>query len=95
MEDIKFNNIEELYNRIKPALSSKVKILHADKKIYINERDIFEYLSEKVWVKTNNLSLDKMVNDILYIDNDLLDNYVQTKIIREKIKKYESSVDIK
>lgn len=95
MEDVKFNTIEELYDRLKPALSSKIKVLRADKKLYIKEEDVFEYLSKRVWNKTSNLSLDKMVNDILYTDNDLIDDYVQTKIIREKIIKYESSADLK
>ena len=95
MEEVNFESIEQLYNRLKPALRSKVKVLHADKKYYIKEEDVFEYLSKRVWNKTNNLSLDKMVNDILYIDNDLIDDYVQTKIIREKINKYESSADLK
>lgn len=95
MDELKFNSIEELYNRLKPALRSKVKVLRASKITYINEEDIFEYLSNNVWNKTNNLSLDKMVNDILFIDNDKLDEFAQTKIIKEKFKKYESSVGLK
>ena len=83
MNDIKFNSLEDLYNRLKPALRSKIKELHKLDKIYIKENDIFDFLSDNKWENSNNLTLDQMVDDILYVDNDLIDEYVQKKIIRE------------
>lgn len=83
MNDIKFNSLEDLYNRLKPALRSKIKELHKLDKIYIKENDIFDFLTDNKWENSNNLTLDQMVDDILYVDNDLIDEYVQKKIIRE------------
>ena len=86
--NIEFENVEELYLRVLPALRSKVKELKRDNKLYIKERDIFEYLSNNVWNKSNNLYLDKIVDDIICLNNDDIDNYVQNKIIKEKLKNY-------
>ena len=83
MDEIKFSSLQDLYNRLKPALRSKLKELHKLDKIYIKENDIFEYLSETKWQNSTNLTLDVMVDNILYLDNDLLDEYVQKKIIKE------------
>ena len=84
MNEIKFSSLEELYNRLKPALRSKIKELHKLDKVYIKENDIFEYLSDNKWETSNNLTLDQMVDDILYADNSKLDEYVQRKIVKEK-----------
>ena len=83
MEEIRFNSLEDLYNRLKPALKSKLKELYNLDKIYIKENDIFEYLTEAKWNDSNNLTLDEMVDNILYCDNEKLDEYVQRKIIKE------------
>ncbi|MBR1416452.1 MAG: hypothetical protein IJ572_01375 [Bacilli bacterium] len=85
MDSIKFSSLQDLYNRIKPALRSKVKELKLDNKKYISEEDIFKYLSETKWANANNLTLDEMVDDILYLDNDKIDSFVQDKIIKNKI----------
>ena len=91
MDEIKFNSLEDLYQRIRPALNSKLKELKIQNKTYINEENIFEYLSEKKWINTTNLTLDQIVSDISYIDNYKLDDYVQHKIITEKLKKIKES----
>ena len=69
MNEIKFNSLEDLYNRLKPALRSKIKELHSLDKIYIKENDVFEYLTDTKWENSTNLTLDHMVDDILYVDN--------------------------
>ena len=86
MNEIKFNSLEDLYNRLKPALRSKIKELISLDKIYIKENDIFDYLTETKWEKSNNLTLDQMVDDILYVDNNKIDEYVQKKIIKENYR---------
>ena len=86
MNEIKFNSLEDLYNRLKPALRSKIKELKSLDKIYIKENDIFDYLTETKWEKSNNLTLDQMVDDILYVDNNKIDEYVQKKIIKENYR---------
>ena len=94
MDEIKFSSLEDLYNRLKPALRSKVKELRQLDKIYIKDKTErfhfdpplmsgFEYLSNTRWESSTNLTLDQMVDDILYLDNDKIDEYVQNKIIKE------------
>ena len=73
MEDISFESINELYKRVKPALNSKVRELKNLGKTYINDQDVFEYLTKNVWVKDTKLTLDKIVDDILHFDNDKID----------------------
>lgn len=86
MNEIKFNSLEDLYNRLKPALRSKIKELRKIDKVYIKEDDIFEYLTDNKWENSNNLTLDQMVDDILYVDNNKIDEYVQKKIVRQNYK---------
>ena len=83
MNEIKFNSLEDLYNRLKPALRSKIKELHSLDKIYIKENDVFFFFFDTKWENSTNLTLDQMVDDILYVDNNKIDEYVQKKIIRE------------
>ena len=65
-----FNNLSELKDRVMPALSLKED--YFQKLGYnITSDDIWNYLSKK-WKKTNNLSLNEIVNDILKINiNDV------------------------
>ncbi len=86
MEDnLNFNDINELYDRIKPALNSKVEELHKLRYIYIKGEDIFDFLRINKWVNSSNLCLAQIVDDVLNVDIDKLDKYVQNKVI-EKIK---------
>jgi UTP-glucose-1-phosphate uridylyltransferase len=76
MDEIRFNSIEELYQRIKPALSSKAHELHTLGYKYINEQDIFDYLKENRWNKAKNLTLAEMIDDIFMTKNDDYNAYV-------------------
>lgn len=80
MNEIKFNNLTELYQRVLPALRSKVKELKYNKINYIKEEDVWEYLKRKKWTKSNKLSLSDMVDDILNTDNYELDSYIKNKL---------------
>ncbi|MFI3307531.1 MAG: post-transcriptional regulator [Mycoplasmatota bacterium] len=77
---VQFSSVTELYNRISPALTTKVSDLRRLNLNYIKEEDIWNYLKENVWSKYNNLALYQMVNDILNVDETLLDNYVLEKL---------------
>ena len=59
-----FNSLEELYERVLPALDIKAK----EYGYIINAEDIWDYLSKMVWPNTHDLTLAKMVNDILKCD---------------------------
>ena len=93
MEDINFNSINELYARVKPALNSKVKELKMLGKTYATDKDVFEYLTKNIWVHDTKLTLDKIVDDILHYDNDKIDEYIQRKIIENKIKNIDRKSD--
>ncbi len=73
MEEVNFNSINELYERVVPCLELKVKLLN-DQNIETNKEDIWNYLSNK-WKNSNNLTLFDIVNDIMILDgNNLINN---------------------
>lgn len=78
--DVEFNNILELYERLKPALLAKEAELKRNEIYYIKIEDIWNYLRISKWSKARNLLLYQMVDDILNIDNMLLDNYVKDNV---------------
>lgn len=71
-----FRNLEELYNRIRPALYSKVQELKRNHVSYIKEEDIWNYLSENVWKHKEDLSLQEMVSDIMSLPFEDIRGYV-------------------
>ena len=79
-KSIEFKSIEELYNRVKPALYSKVKELRGLGYKNIHEEDIWNYLVETNWKKKHDLQLCDLINDILFASNIEINNYVTSKI---------------
>ncbi len=63
---MEFNNLTELKNRLMPALRIKKEEINNKN---ITEEDIWNYLKDTKWKKSNDLSLSDMVNDILKLDN--------------------------
>ncbi len=91
MDDIEFENVEELYTRLKPALDSKRKELHLLGYKIVSSRDIWTYLVKNNWKNRTQLSLSDMVSDILYVDNYSIYDFALNKL--QKIKgKEESSI---
>lgn len=76
-KDIVFDNVFDLYNRIKPALKSKMKELKREKLDYIKEEDIWNYLIKTKWQSAKGLVLCDVVNDILNVENKKIDEYVK------------------
>jgi len=89
--DIAFNNIKELYDRVYPALRSKVRELKKNKITYIKEVDIWNCLTQIKWKSTKGLLLSDIVDDILNIDNKIIEDYVKEEI--KKINK-DANLDI-
>lgn len=81
--DIKFNSLNELYERLTPALSSKVNELKRRQYTYIKKEDVWNYLKDSKWLHSNDLSLSEMVDDILNCNNYDLDQFVKDRIKRE------------
>ena len=84
--DIEFSSIKELYERLTPALNTKLNELKKYDLDYIKKEDIWNYLKINKWEKANNLLLYQMVDDLLNLDNDLIDNYVKEEIRKKVIK---------
>jgi len=74
MNNLEFKSEEELYNRLIPALNSKIKLLNKDG-YSIKKEDLWNYFS-KVWILKDNLKLSDMVDDILNTDNNLIIKYL-------------------
>lgn len=68
--ELDFDNIEQLYKRILPALKAKTSQLNRIGYPYIKEQDIWEYLATNTWSKVEGLTLADMVNDIFQLDKD-------------------------
>ena len=86
MDDkIEFRDLKELYNRVSPALYSKLKEIKRLNFKFVTEVDIWNYLVENVWNNKKNLELHELINDILYADNYKINDYVSNKI--ESLKK--------
>ncbi len=90
MKDLNFRNLDELYNRIKPALYSKVEEIKRNNISYIKEEDIWNYLSINKWKNSESLTLSDMVTDIMDLKIDDVKMYVldlvrrrNTDIIKE------------
>ena len=60
-----FKSLEELYNRVKPALYSKLKEVRRLGFSMINEVDIWNYNVENNWKKRENLLLHEIISEIL------------------------------
>ena len=79
IKDIKFDHIIDLYNRVKPALNSKIKELQRENYNYIKKEDIWNYLIKNKWSKANGLVLCDIVDDILHADNEKIDEFVKVE----------------
>ena len=86
--DLDFDSLEDLYNRLKPALRSKQRELRDYGYGYLKMEDIWNFLKETVWKNSVNLSLNEMVSDILSVDNELVDAYFKEKISEKNRKVY-------
>lgn len=71
--DVKFNSQEELYKRVKPALTSKRRELKRYG-IDVKEEEIWMYLAETEFKNGNNLTLSDIVSSIMHLDKEKLMN---------------------
>ncbi len=84
LDELKFNSLKELYERITPALKTKKNELHHQGKKYITEKDIWEFLCLNYWKDSAYLSLHEMVDDVLNLDDESLDDFIQNNIYNNK-----------
>ena len=88
---IEFKSAKELYDRVLPALYSKVKELRNLGFKYITEKDVWNYLVNSTWKTKRDLQLHDLISDILYADNYKLNDYVMEKM--KKLKTRDDNVD--
>lgn len=81
---MEFGSIKELYERVKPALTTKSKELKRMNYFYIKEEDIWNYLKQYKWTNSKNLNLYEMIDDILNIDVYKIDNFVKEEYRKSK-----------
>lgn len=85
-ESIEFKNIEELYKRVEPALYSKCVELKKLGMKHISSKDVWLYLIDNIWKDKKELELSDMVSDILFAENEKIDEYVSNKILESRKK---------
>ena len=78
--EIKFKSLQELYERILPALKSKTRKINKKGMDYIHEEDIWNYLKTYKWTSSRSLDLGDMVNDIFNIEERELDSFVKNEL---------------
>ena len=83
-----FETLEELYKRIKPALTTKMREMRRNGYIYIKEEDIWNYLKEVKWVNSKDLSLYQMTCDILDTNDNVIDDYLRKKLNMKNRRAY-------
>lgn len=86
--DITFNSLEQLYQRLRPALSARRSELKRNGYMYATEEDIWNYLKEMKWKNSKNLSLYNMTCDIFEVDDNQIDTYLKNKMNMRNRKIY-------
>ena len=81
MESMKFNSLEELYNKLVPAMDTKVSELKLNGVSYISIDDIWNYNKKNNWTKSKDLTLSQCVDDILNTSDDKYKKFVKEKMI--------------
>lgn len=69
MQEQKFKSMEELYQRVLPALRIKVKDMKEEKLMCIDEEMLWQYFCDFKWKIQKKVTLGEMVDDILNTDN--------------------------
>lgn len=92
--DIKFDSLEELYQRLLPALRAKKEEMRRNGFSYIKEEDIWNYLKINKWKSSSGLTLFDMVNDVLNTEDIYIDDYLKKEIRTMKRQRYLEREDL-
>ncbi len=82
--EITFDSLQELYERIKPALAVKKAQMHREGYTYIKEADIWNYFKEIKWHHAQNLFLHDLVSDVINAESEDINHYVQNKMQKQR-----------
>ena len=72
---MEYKSEEELFNSLRGAFNVKLRLIK-DNYSYIKMIDI--WLNK--WIKTKNLSISEMVNDIIDVDIEKVDSFLKERI---------------
>ena len=90
--DYEFSSQKELFMRVRPALRSKCSELKRLGYSKIKEFDIWNYLIIKKWKQAQGLMLSDIVNDIMNVNWEEINNYLEQK--EEKTHSPNNDLDI-
>lgn len=76
MEEFKFKSLNELFNRLYPALNTKVNELKKEN-ILVSEIMLWNFLKEYIWLDSTSLTLYDMVENIFSLDKEKLIKYLE------------------
>ena len=77
---LNFPNVTAIYNRLLPAIRTKLDDLKKNNLTTGSEIDIWDYCLKNIWLKKDNLNIYDMVNDILFIDEIKFQEYLKERI---------------
>lgn len=77
-KEIKFKSLNELYERVYPALNTRKEELYK-KGVRVSELDIWTYLKKNKWDKEERINLCDMVGNILNLEDEQIILYMRSK----------------
>ena len=81
---MEYKSEEELFNSLRGAFNVKLRLIK-DNYSYIKMIDIWNYLKLNKWIKTKDLSISEMVNDIIDVDIEVIekidDRYLKSFVL--------------
>ena len=76
---MQFANLQQLYKKLLPAFNVKIRLIKNSKYKHITNENIWLFLANTKWKKAYNLELPEMVNDIITVDLDAINEYLNKK----------------
>ncbi len=78
-----YKSQEQLFNALKPAFKVKLTLLKNTDYRYIRDVDIWNYLKTTKWIRSINLGIADMTNDIINVNEREVDQYLKDKLYHE------------
>ena len=76
---MEFTSLQQLYQKLLPAFNVKIRLIKHSKYKHITNENIWMYLAETKWKNAYNLELPEMVNDIITVDLNDINDYLNRK----------------
>ena len=76
---MQFESLQQLYRKLIPAFNVKNRLIKYSKYNHITNENIWMYLAETKWKNAYNLELPEMVNDIINVDLEEINKYIEAE----------------